>query len=142
MVDGKIVLTDALVHNPNGWAYGEVMNLYIMPSYFPYYYDWGREAYSGISEAAQECCNVWFDCWDIPNQKSISSYVSLTTEESESISSRYTDINTLVQEFTSKVIIGEESLDNWDSFVANIKSMGIDEIVATYQAAYDRYLAR
>lgn len=142
MVDGKIVLTDALVHNPNGWAYGEVMNLYIMPSYFPYYYDWGREAYSGISEAAQECCNVWFDCWDIPNQKSISSYVSLTTEESESISSRYTDINTLVQEFTSKVIIGEESLDNWDSFVANIKSMGIDGIVATYQAAYDRYLAR
>ena len=47
-----------------------------------------------------------------------------------------------MQEFTSKVIIGEESLDNWDSFVANIKSMGIDEIVATYQAAYDRYLAR
>lgn len=141
IVDGEIVLTDNLTANPNGWAYGEVMNLYVMASYFPYYYDWSRE-FLVVSDEGIDSCYTWYNCWDIPNQKSISSYVSLTTEESEDISSCYTDINTYVSEFTSKVIIGEESLDNWDSYVENIRNMGIDEIVETYQAAYDRYLAR
>ena len=47
-----------------------------------------------------------------------------------------------MQEFTSKVIIGEESLDNWDSFVASVKTMGIERCCEIYQGAVARYNAR
>ena len=118
------------------------MNLYIMPSFFPFYYDWSRGQLSGYSPEAIESTHIWFSNWDIPNQMSMSAYVSLTTEESEDVGSTYADITTYVQEFTAKVMTGEESIDNWDAYVANIEGMGIEDIVETYQVAYDRYLAR
>ena len=39
-------------------------------------------------------------------------------------------------------IIGNKSLENdWDAHIATLQSMGLDEYVAIYQAAYDRYMA-
>ena len=41
-----------------------------------------------------------------------------------------------------KFVLGQESLDNWDSFVANLNSMGLEHVLEVRQAAYDRFLAR
>ena len=70
------------------------------------------------------------------------SFVTLTSSESESFSKTYSDINSYVQEMILKFIIGEESLDNWDSYVDNVKAMGIDTCIEIKQDGYDRYLER
>ena len=55
----------------------------------------------------------------------------------------YTDISTYAAEQIGKFLIGESSLDeNWDSFVSTIASMGIDQVVAAYESAGDRYFGR
>lgn len=40
----------------------------------------------------------------------------------------------------NKFIMGKEPLDNFDSFVQTLKNMGIDDVLAVEQAAYDRYV--
>ena len=53
-----------------------------------------------------------------------------------------TDINTYREEMTYKFITGQESLDNFDAFVEQIKSQGIEDAIQIKQDALDRYLAR
>jgi len=33
-----------------------------------------------------------------------------------------------------------EPLDNFDAYVAKIESMGLQDVLKVYQAAYDRYM--
>ncbi len=71
----------------------------------------------------------------------VSSYYSLPTDEQlaqiEKISS---DLNTYCAELSTKLIIGEASLDKWDSYIAELKELGLDDLIAIYQEQYDRYL--
>ena len=53
-----------------------------------------------------------------------------------------TDINTYRTEMTYKFITGQESLDNFDAFVEQIKSQDIEDAIEIQQAALDRYNAR
>ena len=53
-----------------------------------------------------------------------------------------TDIQTYQQEMFYKFILGDESLDNYDAFVEQLESMGIDEVVAVKQAQYDRFIGK
>ena len=41
-----------------------------------------------------------------------------------------------------RFILGTQSMEDWDGFVAQMESLGMDEVLAAKQAAYDRYLAR
>jgi len=64
----------------------------------------------------------------------------MTTDESTEVSKIMGDIKTYCDEMTLKFITGEASLDQWDAFVKQVKSMNIDRAVQIYQAAYDRYM--
>ena len=43
---------------------------------------------------------------------------------------------------TTKFILGTESLDGYDGFVETMKAMGVEDAIALYQAALDRWSAR
>jgi len=66
------------------------------------------------------------------------SYISLNEQELEVTATKGTSINKYVQQEVSQFVIGEKSMDEWDSFVNNIKSMGIDEVLKAYDTAYKR----
>lgn len=68
--------------------------------------------------------------------------LSLTTEESDVLAAYGTDITTYASETLPKFIMGSLPMSDWDSYVQQLADMHLDEIVAVYQAAYDRYLAR
>lgn len=65
---------------------------------------------------------------------------SLTAEETEAISS-YADIDTVVQERMMAFATGSEEItdETWNDFVETVENMGIDEIIAVYQTAEDRW---
>lgn len=68
--------------------------------------------------------------------------LTLTTDEGNEYASKYTDIETYVQECNVKFIMGQMSLDNYDSYRDTLRSMGIEDCIALKQAAMDRYKAR
>ena len=67
---------------------------------------------------------------------------SMTEEEVSEYNSIMTDIQTYVDEFKLKFILGTEPLENYPVFVENIKNMNIDRAIEIRQAEYDRYLER
>ena len=64
--------------------------------------------------------------------------VDFTPDEKMVISEKQSQIQTYIDEKLDKFIMGNESLSTYDSFVSELKRMGIDELVDIYQQAYDR----
>ena len=38
----------------------------------------------------------------------------------------------------TKLILGQKSLDDWDSYMDDLKRLGLDELIEIYQGRYDR----
>lgn len=66
--------------------------------------------------------------------------VSLTSEELTEASNVLSDIATYVSEAVPGFIMGTKSLDEWDSYCADLEAMDLAAAVEIYQAAYDRYI--
>ena len=65
--------------------------------------------------------------------------VMLSIDELDKVSFAETDIKTLVKEqFASWILNGTVGTE-WDAYVSQLESLGVDEVTATYQQAYDRY---
>ncbi|WP_020620405.1 extracellular solute-binding protein [Paenibacillus daejeonensis] len=63
---------------------------------------------------------------------------AFTAEEQEVLSTVGDALNKNRDENISKFIIGERSLAEWDSYVAEQNKLGVDKIVDTFTQAYDR----
>ena len=59
-------------------------------------------------------------------------------EENEVVNTYAADLKTYFDENLSAFIMGTRSLDEWDSYVDAVKAMGVDELLAVYQASADR----
>ena len=59
---------------------------------------------------------------------------SETTTENANIMS---EIKTYVAEQFNKYVMGIESMDTFDQFQQQLKDMGIETVLANYQASYD-----
>ena len=66
----------------------------------------------------------------------------LTAEDGAEFAAIFTDIETYVFETVPRFIIGSMSMDEYDSFVAQIRSMGIDRCIELKQAALDDFNSR
>jgi len=67
---------------------------------------------------------------------------TMTDAELQEYNSIMTDIQTYLDEFKLKFILGTEPLENFPEFVENIRNMNIERAIEIRQAEYDRYLAR
>ena len=66
----------------------------------------------------------------------------MTEDEGNEYNPIFAQIQTLVQEKTVAYIMGTESMDTYDDFLASLKSLNIDRCIEIQQAAFDRYNAR
>jgi ABC-type glycerol-3-phosphate transport system substrate-binding protein len=48
------------------------------------------------------------------------------------------DLETYSSELLASLIMGEKILDNWNTYMADLKRLGLDELVGIYQARLDR----
>ena len=72
------------------------------------------------------------------NEAKLQPRLSFTDEENEVLNLTNTAIKKYMDEQVSKFILGQKSFDEWDAYVAEIKKMGIDKVIAVHKAAYDR----
>lgn len=71
-----------------------------------------------------------------------SRYIYFSDEEA-SVRARYgSDIATYVSEWTSRFITGTADLADFDDYLAELKSIGVEDYIAATQTAYDRYTNR
>ena len=65
--------------------------------------------------------------------------LSLNTEESEVVALYATDLATYISEEVPKFVTGDRSFTEWDTFVSDCEGMHVEELLAAYQGADDRY---
>ncbi|MFI2104533.1 ABC transporter substrate-binding protein [Isoptericola sp. NPDC019693] len=66
--------------------------------------------------------------------------VLLSNDELDKVSYPETDIKTLVKEKFAAWIVDGTIDGEWDGYVSQLQSLGVDEVTATYQQAYDRFM--
>lgn len=133
MVDGKPTYTDAIAKDPEGRSILSMLNIYG-------HREWAYQQDIGYEDALLDPDYVVF-------RNEMEKYIrptipalSYTEEERDIINNTYTEIQTYKDEMINKFIMGKESLDKFDSFVAELESIGIEDVLAAEQAAYDRYI--
>ena len=68
--------------------------------------------------------------------------ITMTAEEGDRHNAIYADIQGFVTEKIPQFIMGSLSIDEFDSFVAEIYGMGLEECLQIQQDALNRYNAR
>ncbi len=64
-----------------------------------------------------------------------------TLEETEAIKLIEDSVNTYTKQMEAKIIMGEETLDAYETMLEQLKTMGIDKMEEVYNTAYQRYLS-
>ena len=140
MVDGQPRYTDLILNNPDGFTGRSVAMKYAWDDGIGMV-DFTRhwQNYQGKpNEGALEAYNIW----NKDQNDYVLPQITRTAEEGERYSSIYSDIQTYANETIPQFIMGTKPLSEFDDFVAQIKSMGIEDVIAIQQAALDRYNAR
>ena len=136
--DGSYEFLPVVKENPEGLSPADACSKYTMMAgqYFGFY-NWGY-APPLYGEWLNEAQGIWKtdDSMNMPTN------MTMTPEETIEYYTYYTDIQTLVEEFTAKCIMGSETLENYDSFVDSLKSYGVEKCLKIQQAALDRYNTR
>jgi putative aldouronate transport system substrate-binding protein len=96
---------------------------------------------TAMAEGILPAWHVKFDYEVAPFMKEAWPFIYSLSAEATVENQYLTDINTYADEMEFKFIMGIESLKNFDKYVATLKKMNVDKIVAVRQAQYSRYLA-
>lgn len=134
--EGKIQYTDLITNNPDGMAPRMALLKYATFTYFS-----DPSALDLVYTADEIAAYKTYDSNRDADYR-ISAAVTLTTDESEAYSSKMGDITTYCAESIVQFITGEKSMDEFDAFITQLKSIGIQDCIDIQQAAYDRYLKR
>lgn len=135
--DGQPLYTDVVLNNPMGSSRA-MRNVYTgMSLAFRVY----RVVTAGYDNGYDKLDRGTWDtnrdnAWDISN------FISRTTEEGETYAAIMSEVETYVEENIPKFIIGDRDLSEWDTYVEDIKAMGIDEALAIEADCVERYESR
>lgn len=135
--DGKPAFTETVTDAPEGMR--DALLIYASNDTICCVVDNNALA-SGYSELDKAAPDIWDE--GVDDAYVIPTAVSLTAEENTEAAGIYSDIETLCMESIAAFITGDKSLDDYDAFVENIKSMNIEGYLEIQQAAYDRYAAK
>ena len=96
------------------------------------------KANPGSSDQAASAVSTWSS----PEKNiNVPQGLTLTEEESDSITSKFTAVKTLIQEHVINYIIGTDNT-SFEDFKAQLVQFGYQDVIDTYQKALDRYNAR
>lgn len=139
MKDGKPQFTDFVLSNPDGYSIEKALSLYAGCNNKPFLVE--KEYMLG--GYAFDVQKKSLEVWETPNAAAKNMPPqTMTAQEVEEYNDIMNTVQTYLDEYKLKFIIGTEPLDNYSQFVENISGMNIDRAIEIRQAEYDRYLAR
>lgn len=63
-----------------------------------------------------------------------------TPEEKLEIQDIQTNIDTKAKEYMAKFVTGQIGFDQWDKYIEELKGLGLDKLLETYNSGYQRYM--
>ncbi len=72
------------------------------------------------------------------DKNAVSSYLAFNEEEQNLMTDKKVAITTYVEEIISKILLKQLPISAYDEIEANIMEMGLEEVLATYEAAHAR----
>lgn len=136
---GKPQFTEVVYNNPDGLSLNDAIALYACVPAQASWYNWERELVPTTSENVWNTKELfegnWVDEYTMPQ-------ITLTADESMEYAQIMTDVLTYLSENIVKFITGQKSMDEYDSMLAELKSMGVDRATEIQQAALNRFYAR
>jgi putative aldouronate transport system substrate-binding protein len=139
MVDGYPTYTDLLMKNPDKLPLAQSLSAHIRGnSSGPFVQDKRYvEQYFQLPQQQNA-----YKIWQEPTNEKLMPPVTPTQEESRRFASIMSDVNTRYEEVFAQVLSGAQPLEYWDSFVGELKGLGIEDAIAVQQAALDRFNKR
>ncbi len=99
------------------------------------------------SQQSVEATDVLLAKWHVEVDKELEQYIKApfpsvyATEEEASVISQYlVDIETYVEQMNVAFISGNSDMSTFDSYLATLKNMNVEELIKIKQAQYDRYM--
>jgi len=135
------LLTELITNNPDGITVANMFALYTRSShcnvpmlqhteYITQYY-----VHQQQKDAQVEWAKTNMDEHLVPQ-------IYVTEEQSSEDADIMVNVNTYIDEMTIKFITGEEPIENFDKYLEQLKTFGIDKATAFRQEAYARYQNR
>lgn len=140
MVDGEPIFTDAVLKNDKGLTTTQALSQYVLSA--------SNDAMVKNAKYFKQVTLMLDNqkasqpVWNQAALDLLMPNISFSADESALVASYMSDINTYADEMIMKYVLGQESLDSFDTFVKTIEKMGIEEVLKYQQAAYDRYQQR
>ena len=139
LVDGEVQYTEVITDSAFDLEPTVALLLYSTAA-APWGYSIQERTWPFYTENQTEIIETWTNAcdgaWEYP-------IATLTTDESAVISAKSADICTYIAESIPRFIMGEYNLEeDWDTYVENCISMGLEDCIAAYQSALDRYNER
>ena len=134
--NGEPYYTDLIMNNPDGLSAQDALRQYGVQSLFTLRQD-ARYERAQVSDEV----NRTRDMYEQENHIGPAfPTLAFTDDEQDVIRAKYIDIETYVNEMIDKFIMGKEPIENFDAFAAEVINRGINDVLAVYQAAYNRYM--
>lgn len=127
LVDGEYVFTDLYLDNKDDYRGKSGYNCSVLPSY---QLDYMSKECDAVRDMARKLSDY------VVNPSVTFSFKF--PEENEVINTYSADLKTYFDENMAAFIMGTRSLDEWDDYVASVKAMGVDDVIAVHQASVDR----
>lgn len=140
--DGTYTLTDKLKEQVSSGQYPSLSSaiaMYTLSTSDFGLYNWAMfdPMYEGMRTLEA------YDAWDKASYDlMLPPCMTMTEDETIKYNNLYTSIKTLVQENTIKFITSAKPMEEYDAFVQELYSYGIEECIGYKQAALERYNAR
>jgi putative aldouronate transport system substrate-binding protein len=132
---GKPVSTQLLSNNPLGST--AAMAAKYMGRTGPFWRDRYEATFLDFSGIQTPARDVWHNS---SNAEGIRLSYPIPVADAQRLSSIMADVNTYVNEMFLKFIMGQEPLANFNTYVQNVRRMGIDDAIAIHNAAYSRFM--
>jgi ABC-type sugar transport system, periplasmic component len=140
MENGYPKYTDIIFKNPNGLTVSEALGGYTRaayngpfvqdPKYMEQYYQYPQQ---------KDAIKAWANTNE---SKHLLPPITATPEESSELATILNNVETYREEMVMKFILGQEPLDKFDAYLAQMKKLNIDRAVELKQASLDRYNKR
>lgn len=131
--NGEVVFTDYVMNNPDGTAPRTVCSDDGVNKDWPM-----RQSHALESIMPQEILDtrVIYEPIILPSFPRL----SFTDEEQDEVTAAMSEVQTVVDEYINKFIMGTISLDQWDVYIGKLQQAGMEKVLEHYNTAYQRYL--
>lgn len=138
----KGVIWDTVSEGSTGFKWVEEDGTYPQTMYYPflgksdYYMDDPNNLFSLKCKGTKE------NLWPYAEYDPVVKQLPLSTEDQDTVDSKMADIYKYVNESIAQFIAGKKDIaTEWDSYVATLEKMGINDVCAIYQTYYNEYNA-